>query len=163
MRAAEILARWRAGREAAPALPEALPTGGDRALFPPVPGSAGEPGTAGNADKSGLFPLFPAVPGANDQGCNVERRERADVAESEPEADAGPGNAPEGDDAPPFRLPSWGDPADAPRPGDRCGCCGRHGSGGRWWIERAEPKGWRCARCHPADHLPDGAVIEVRT
>ena len=26
----------------------------------------------------------------------------------------------------------------------------------RWWTERHEPKGWRCMRCHPPDHLaPD--------
>ena len=158
MRAAEILARWRAGREAAPALPEALPTGGDRALFPAVPGSAGEPGTPGNADKSGLFPLFPAVPGANDQGCNAEPRERADEAVAEPEPDGGMPPEPL-----PYRLPSWADPADTPKPGDRCGCCGRRGSGGRWWIERAEPKGWRCARCHPGDHMPEAERFEVAT
>jgi hypothetical protein len=95
----------------------------------------------------------------------VSARELAEAAEP----DAGPGDAPEGDDAPPepealpYRLPAWGDPSDVPRPGDRCGCCGRHGSGGRWWTERTTPKGWRCCRCHPAVHLPAGAVIEVRT
>jgi len=77
------------------------------------------------------------------------------------------GDAPEADDAPealPYRLPSWADPADTPKPGDTCGTCSRRAArGGLWWIERAEPKGWRCARCHPADHLPAGAVIEVRT
>jgi len=92
------------------------------------------------------------------------------VAEPEPEADAGPHDAPEAGDALPpepealpYRLPSWGDPGDVPKPGDRRGCCGRHGSGGRWWTERAEPKGWRCARCHPGDHLPEAGRFEVAT
>lgn len=91
----------------------------------------------------------------------VAESERADAAEPEPEA--APGDASEAGDALPYRLPAWGDPSDTPKPGDRCGCCGRHGSGGRWWCERAEPRGWRCARCHPAVHLPAGAVIEVVT
>jgi hypothetical protein len=154
MRGAELLARWRAAREAAPA-----------ALSPVVPGASNEAGTLENADKSGLSPLSPLVPGANDQGCNVERRE------AEPEADAGPGEAePEADRALPpepeplpYRLPSWADPADTPKPGDRCGCCGRRGSGGRWWIERAEPKGWRCCRCHPGGYLAEGERFEVVT
>ena len=30
--------------------------------------------------------------------------------------------------------------------------------GASWWTERHEPKGWRCARCHPPDHLPAEAV-----
>lgn len=98
----------------------------------------------------------------------VAERERADGAAPEA-ADAGPGDAPEADALPPepealpFRLPAWGDPGDVPRPGDRCGCCGRHSSGGLWWIERAEPRGWRCCRCHPPVHLPAGAVVEVGT
>jgi hypothetical protein len=154
MRGAELLARWRAAREAAPA-----------ALSPVVPGASNEAGTLESADKSGLSPLSPLVPASSDQGCNAEPRERADVAEPERE----PEPEPEGDDAPPeteplpYRLPAWGDPSDTPRPGDRCGCCGRRGSGGRWWIERAEPRGWRCARCHPGDHMPEAERFEVTT
>ena len=156
MRGAELLARWRAAREAAPA-----------AVSPAVPGASHEAGTLENADKSALSPASPLVPASSDQGCNAERRERADVAEAEP--GAAPGDAPEGDDAPPepealpFRLPAWGDATDTPKPGDRCGCCGRHGSGARWWIERAEPKGWRCCRCHPGDHLSEAERFEVAT
>jgi hypothetical protein len=164
MRGAELLARWRVAREAAPA-----------AVSPAVPGASHEAGTLENANKSGLSPLYPLVPASSDQGCNAERREaereRADGAAPEPEADdAGPGDAPEADDALPpepealpYRLPSWADPGDVPRPGDRCGCCGRHGSGGLWWIERAEPRGWRCSRCHPGDHMPEGERFEVQT
>jgi hypothetical protein len=74
--------------------------------------------------------------------------------------DAGPGDAPE---PLPFRLPAWGDPGDTPKPGDRCGCCGRHGTGGRWWREATAPRGWRCARCHPADHVPEAERFEVLT
>ena len=164
MRAAEILARWRAGREAAPVLPEAPRRDGDAALFPAVPSSAGEPGTLGNADKAGLFPLFPAVPGASDQGCNAEprepERERADGAAPEAD-DAAPGDPPE---ALPFRLAAWADPADTPKPGDTCGTCSRRAArGGRWWCESVAPKGWRCARCHRADHLAAGAATEVAT
>ena len=152
MRAAEIFERWRAAREGAPA-----------ELSPAVPGPRFEAGTLGNADKSGLSPMFPGVPGGIEQVCNVGPCE----AERERVDDAGPGAAPEADDAAPepmpFRLPSWGDPGDAPKPGDRCGCCGRHGTGGRWWSERAKPKGWRCARCHPGDHMPEAERFEVLT
>jgi hypothetical protein len=39
-----------------------------------------------------------------------------------------------------------------PRPGAWCSCC----YGTSWWTERYEPKGWRCATCHPPLHLrPD--------
>ena len=62
------------------------------------------------------------------------------------------------------RPPSWSDPASPPPAGAWCSCCGRsHRSGGRWWREAAEPKGWRCGRCHPADHLRVDQVVEVRT
>jgi hypothetical protein len=36
-----------------------------------------------------------------------------------------------------------------PPPGAWCSCC----FGTSWWTERYEPKGWRCATCHPPDHL----------
>jgi hypothetical protein len=53
------------------------------------------------------------------------------------------------------RPPSWSSPASPPPSGAWCSCCGRsHRSGGRWWREVAEPKGWRCGRCHPHDDLP---------
>ena len=31
----------------------------------------------------------------------------------------------------------------------RCSCC----AGSRWWQEAEDPKGWRCAMCHPPDGL----------
>lgn len=53
-----------------------------------------------------------------------------------------------------LRPPSWSDPAAAPGPGSRCSCC----SGTRWWTEAQEPTGWRCAVCHPPNHLPSGGA-----
>jgi hypothetical protein len=43
------------------------------------------------------------------------------------------------------RYPSTADTA----PPTPCSSC----LGIRWWTERHEPKGWRCAACHPPDHL----------
>jgi hypothetical protein len=43
------------------------------------------------------------------------------------------------------RPPAGSDPADRPRPGERCGRC----RGARWWCEAVAPKGWRCVTCHP--------------
>ena len=54
-----------------------------------------------------------------------------------------------------WRPPAWAEEADAPRPGDRCRCC----RGGRFWREREAPRGWRCASCHPPDHLSAAAVV----
>ena len=164
MKGADLLARWAAAR--AGEAPRPAPTAADEALFPAVPGSVREAGTTQNACKSGLFPLFPPVPGISGQGCNVgpceAERERAD--------DAGPGDAPDADDAAPeppplpFRLAAWGDAADVPRPGDTCGTCSRRSPrGGRWWCEATAPKGWRCARCHPGDHVPEAERFEVLT
>ncbi len=62
------------------------------------------------------------------------------------------------------RPPSWSDPTSPPPAGAWCSCCGRsHRSGGRWWREAVEPKGWRCGRCFPPDHLRADQVVEVRT
>lgn len=114
MRGAELLARWRAAREAAPP-----------AVSPAVPGASDEAGTLESADKSGLSSMSPVVPASSHQGCNDDRREaereRADGAAPEAD-DAGPGDAPE---ALPFRLAAWADPADTPKPGDTCGTCSR--------------------------------------
>jgi hypothetical protein len=35
-----------------------------------------------------------------------------------------------------------------------CRCC----AGRRWWTEAEQPTGWRCAVCHPPDHLPALAI-----
>ena len=59
------------------------------------------------------------------------------------------------------RPSAWID-ADAQHVGDvtpslpsaRCRAC----KVTRWWTERHEPKGWRCATCHPPDHLARGQV-----
>ena len=62
------------------------------------------------------------------------------------------------------RPPSWIDPASPPPSGAWCSCCGRnHRAGGRWWREAEEPRGWRCGRCFPPDHLRADQVAEVRT
>jgi hypothetical protein len=55
--------------------------------------------------------------------------------------------------------PSWSDPTTLPPPGSFCSCC----KGQRWWSERDAPKGWRCAACHPPDHLASDAMTEVLT
>ena len=50
-------------------------------------------------------------------------------------------------------MPSTAD-VTPPLPGAWCRAC----YGTRWWTERHQPKGWRCLRCHPPDHLPTEAV-----
>jgi hypothetical protein len=57
------------------------------------------------------------------------------------------------------RPPSWADSTALPSRGCFCSCC----KGQRWWCEREAPKGWRCCTCHPPDHLPAEAVMEIRT
>ena len=57
------------------------------------------------------------------------------------------------------RPPSWSDAAAMPSIGAWCSCC----RGQRWWCEARDPKGWRCAQCHPPSHLPADAVREMRT
>jgi hypothetical protein len=54
----------------------------------------------------------------------------------------------------PARVPSWSDITDTPQPGDTCGSC----RGSRFWTEATNPRGWRCATCHPPLHLPPFAV-----
>lgn len=41
--------------------------------------------------------------------------------------------------------PSWDDMTNEPQAGDRCRCCGFSA----WWTETENPRGWRCATCHP--------------
>jgi hypothetical protein len=70
-----------------------------------------------------------------------------------------------------MRPPAWGD-ATPPPAGAWCSCCGRHNPerGGRWWSPRnprddgtgAGP-GWRCATCHPPDHLSASDMGKIRT
>lgn len=57
------------------------------------------------------------------------------------------------------RPTSWSDAAAMPSIGAWCSCC----RGQRWWCEARDPKGWRCAQCHPPSHLPADAVREMRT
>lgn len=57
------------------------------------------------------------------------------------------------------RPPSWSDPAAMPSPGCWCSCC--HGQ--QWWIEAHDGHGWRCATCHPSDHLSSGQVRLMAT
>ena len=57
------------------------------------------------------------------------------------------------------RPPSWSDVAVIPSRGAWCSCC----KGARWWTEAIAPKGWRCATCHPADHLPGSAIRQTCT
>lgn len=61
-------------------------------------------------------------------------------------------------------APAWAEVTAEPPPGAWCGCCGRREKrGGRWWRERHDPKGWRCATCHPPDHLDARDVMEMQT
>jgi hypothetical protein len=57
------------------------------------------------------------------------------------------------------RPPAWSDPAARPSPGCWCSSC----RGRRWWREAHLAQGWRCATCHPAVHLPGGAILEMLT
>lgn len=43
------------------------------------------------------------------------------------------------------RPPSWSDPRDEPREGDRCCVCKSE----RWWTSAPRPDGWTCSTCHP--------------
>jgi len=51
------------------------------------------------------------------------------------------------------RPRSWAS-LDPPPQGAWCLAC----RGGRFWREREAPRGWRCALCHPPDHLSAAAV-----
>ena len=55
--------------------------------------------------------------------------------------------------------PSWADATARPSRGCWCSCC----KGQRWWCEVNEPKGWRCAQCHPPDHLDGENVRLIQT
>lgn len=57
------------------------------------------------------------------------------------------------------RPPSWSDRTARPSRDCYCSCCGL----GRWWIERVDPRGWRCFTCHPPGRVQPGEVTEVRT
>jgi hypothetical protein len=57
------------------------------------------------------------------------------------------------------RPTSWADSSALPSLGCWCSCC----RGPRWWCEREKPRGWRCGRCHPPDHLPVGNVRWIET
>jgi hypothetical protein len=55
--------------------------------------------------------------------------------------------------------PSWADPLIEPIQGAVCRCC----KGRAWWCEAINPRGWRCARCYPGDHLPADRRRDVMT
>jgi hypothetical protein len=60
----------------------------------------------------------------------------------------------------PHKLPpSWPAPEYEPTVGAICTGC----SGNAWWAEASAPKGWRCARCYPGDHLPADRRRDVMT
>jgi hypothetical protein len=62
------------------------------------------------------------------------------------------------------RPPAWSESESIPPPGAWCTCCGRtERRSGRWWRERDRASGWCCRTCHPPDHLPPAAVVEVLT
>lgn len=50
------------------------------------------------------------------------------------------------------RPPSWSEPTDTPRAGDRCCTCGSC----RWWTAAPTRDGWCCSTCHPP---PPGRTI----
>jgi hypothetical protein len=60
----------------------------------------------------------------------------------------------------PHHMPvSWSDATITPTPGARCRNC----SGNRWWCEYDQPDGWRCAACHPGNHLSVDRRRDVTT
>ena len=60
---------------------------------------------------------------------------------------------------PHYLPPHWADIGAIPTPGARWYCC----QGARWWCEATEPKGWRCAVCHPHIDPAVGIIREVVT
>lgn len=46
--------------------------------------------------------------------------------------------------------PSWAEATIEPTPGAVCRNCKSRS----WWCEIINPRGWRCSRCHPGDHVP---------
>jgi hypothetical protein len=82
--------------------------------------------------------------------ANLNTQDRADAARA---ALAGLHVAARG------RPPSWADLATLPSRGCFCTCC----KGQRWWRECEAPKGWRCAQCHPPDHLDGENVRLIQT
>jgi hypothetical protein len=62
------------------------------------------------------------------------------------------------------RPPGWSDVRSVPPPGAWCSCCGRaRRKGGQWWREAVAPTGWRCATCHPPDHLREDCIVRIET
>lgn len=57
----------------------------------------------------------------------------------------------------PIQQPTQHQPTTPPVPGKpmKCGCCGNT----TFWNERVEPKGWRCAWCHPPVHLAGEEIV----
>jgi hypothetical protein len=64
------------------------------------------------------------------------------------------------------RPPYWPDTGSPPPQGAWCTTC----RGSRWWRPthpatdgtRTGP-GWRCATCHPPDHVPKNQIVEAKT
>lgn len=67
-----------------------------------------------------------------------------------------PPTVPRSASVPAARQPSWSDPKDTPREGERCKCGGRW-----WWTASPEPDGWCCSTCHPPP--PGLAVTTIET
>ncbi len=53
------------------------------------------------------------------------------------------------------RPAAWAGAKALPSPGCFCGTC----SGQRWWSERTDPRGWRCAWCYPPAAGPQAVHI----
>lgn len=101
--------------------------------------------TVSNPDLWQCDTCLPADP--NDQAYEAIERQ-AIIAEATPAA------------AVPIAMPvSWSDATLIPTPGAFCRNCNARS----WWCEATSPKGWRCSRCHPGDHLPPAAVRVVVT
>lgn len=54
---------------------------------------------------------------------------------------------------------SWAEASIEPTAGARCRNCG----GKTWWCEALAPRGWRCASCHPGQHLPPDRRRDMQT
>lgn len=60
----------------------------------------------------------------------------------------------------PHPMPtSWADPTIVPIAGAFCRNCNAR----TWWTEAVNPRGWRCSRCHPGDHLPRDKIRSITT
>lgn len=110
---------------------------------PAATGVSGQPGAGEAAGGQGGSPARRALQGAEAPIIDAAPASAAPVPDDAGALDRVMLNGHRRTDA---RLPpSWGPATMVPVPGASCMCC----SGRRWWSERPDPQGWRCAACYP--------------